>query len=306
MWDTGAPNLHRLPADYLNQPANPFNDFEPVDSSAAAIAAQGFIRLGNHLVSRGGGKKASRYRQAGLTIARALFSEPYLSQDLKHQGLLLHSVYHRPNGWDYIAPGQKVPNGESSLMGRLSFARTRAADFARSSRPGLPHVFLIAQNEPSALPFSKNLYARNIQADPNPVAQDGGRLPQARFVARHRTSLRGRHCHRERFAAHRAGGWRHHQRQAHRQSLGGSSDGGLGRHNHRRRHRRSATAMAAFRRERRRSLSAAARRWLCARTAVPIPINSSSSSGTKKNWPDSGKSCCTRTATVSAQPTTWS
>jgi len=117
MWDTGAPNLHRLPANYLNKPADPFNRFEPVDSSAAAIAAQGFVRLGNFLASRGDRKGGSRYRQAGLTMARALFSEPYLSTALRHQGLLLHSVYHRPNGWDYIAPGQKAPNGESSMWG---------------------------------------------------------------------------------------------------------------------------------------------------------------------------------------------
>ena len=39
-WDTGAPGLARL-GDYLDRPADPFNDFEPVDSSAAAIAAQG-------------------------------------------------------------------------------------------------------------------------------------------------------------------------------------------------------------------------------------------------------------------------
>ena len=38
MWDTGAPNLHRL-GDYLSKPADPFNRWEPVDSSAAAIAA---------------------------------------------------------------------------------------------------------------------------------------------------------------------------------------------------------------------------------------------------------------------------
>jgi hypothetical protein len=144
MWDTGAPNLHRLPANYLNRPANPFNPFEPVDSSAAAIAAQGLIRLGNYLLSVRQGKPASnrplalgnrhlaignwqsaighrqsglRYRQAGLTIARTLFAEPYLSTNPKHQGLILHSVYHRPNGWDYVAPGQKVPNGESSMWG---------------------------------------------------------------------------------------------------------------------------------------------------------------------------------------------
>lgn len=124
MWDTGAPNLHRLPANYLNKPSDPYNKFEPVDSSAAAIAAQGLIRLGNYLANQSGTRtrtkdedEAKRYKQAGLTIARTLFSEPYLSTDSKHQGLLLHSVYHRPNGWDYIAPGQKVPNGESSMWG---------------------------------------------------------------------------------------------------------------------------------------------------------------------------------------------
>lgn len=117
MWDTGAPNLHRLPSNYLNKPANPFNKFEPVDSSAAAIAAQGLIRLGNYLAASRNTQHAARFRQAGLTIARALLAEPYLSTNPKHQGLLLHSVYHRPNGWDYIAPGQKVPNGESSMWG---------------------------------------------------------------------------------------------------------------------------------------------------------------------------------------------
>jgi hypothetical protein len=116
MWDTGAPNLHRLGA-YLQAPADPFNPWEPVDSSAAVIAAQGFLRLGQHLVRRGDLKSGRRYRQAGLTIANALFDEPYLAREPNHQGLLLHSVYHRPNGWDYIRPGQKVPNGESSMWG---------------------------------------------------------------------------------------------------------------------------------------------------------------------------------------------
>ncbi len=117
MWDTGAPNLHQLPPNYLSKSSDPFNKFEPVDSSAAAIAAQGFIRLGNHLAAHGDKAAGKRYRQAGLTIAATLLDEPYLSTNPKHQGLLLHSVYHRPNGWDYIAPGQKVPNGESSMWG---------------------------------------------------------------------------------------------------------------------------------------------------------------------------------------------
>lgn len=116
MWDAGAPNLHRL-EDYLGQPADPYNRWEPVDSSAAAIAAQGFLRLGNLLLDQGKHAQGRRYRQAGLTIADTLFQEPYLSRRPQHQGLVLHSVYHRPNGWDYIAPGQKIPNGESSMWG---------------------------------------------------------------------------------------------------------------------------------------------------------------------------------------------
>jgi len=116
MWDTGAPNLHRL-GDYQSKPANPYNSWEPVDSSAAAIAAQGLLRLGNHLASKRQRKDSTRYRQAALTIANTLFDEPYLSRKPAHQGLLLHSVYHRPNGWDYILPGQKIPNGESSMWG---------------------------------------------------------------------------------------------------------------------------------------------------------------------------------------------
>jgi unsaturated chondroitin disaccharide hydrolase len=114
-WDTGAPGLARL-GDYLDRPAEPFNEHEPVDSSAAAIAAQGLLRLGNHLAPAEA-EQAQRYRQAGLTVARTLFAEPYLSADPNHEGLLLHSVYHRPNGWDHVPPGRKVPCGESSMWG---------------------------------------------------------------------------------------------------------------------------------------------------------------------------------------------
>ena len=116
MWDTGAPNLHRL-GNYLGRKADPCNAWEPVDSSAAVIAAQGLVRLGGYLRQQGKAVDASRYLQAGLTVATTLFDAPYLSAQPKHQGLLLHSVYHRPNGWDFIARGQKVPNGESSMWG---------------------------------------------------------------------------------------------------------------------------------------------------------------------------------------------
>jgi unsaturated chondroitin disaccharide hydrolase len=116
VWDTGAPRLHRM-GTYATRRSDPFNGWEPVDSSAAAIAAQGLLRLGNYQGRRGRKSDARRYRQAAFTIARTLFEEPYLSTRERHQGLILHSVYHRPNGWDHIPRGQKIPNGESSMWG---------------------------------------------------------------------------------------------------------------------------------------------------------------------------------------------
>ncbi|HTS27032.1 MAG TPA: hypothetical protein VMH81_14250 [Bryobacteraceae bacterium] len=101
-WDTGAPGLAAL-GDWRGQPADPWNSHEPVDSSAAAIAAQGLLRLGRRL-------RDERHWQAGLAVCETLFAEPYLSTDRGHQGLILHSVYHRPNGWCAGA-------GESSMWG---------------------------------------------------------------------------------------------------------------------------------------------------------------------------------------------
>ena len=115
-WDTGAPNLHKL-GNYLDRPAEPINDHEPVDSSAAAIGAQGLLRLGKYLTDKGEAVEGQRYWQAGLTVMNTLLQAPYLSTDPQHQGLLLHSIYHRPNGWDYVPEGSKIPYGESSMWG---------------------------------------------------------------------------------------------------------------------------------------------------------------------------------------------
>jgi hypothetical protein len=114
-WDSGAPGLVNM-GDYLNRPAEPYNDFEPVDSSAAAIGAQGLIRLGNYL-KQTNSEDATRYYQAGLNVLSRLLEEPYLSTNPEHQGILLHSVYHRPNGWDNIPEGYKIPCNESSMWG---------------------------------------------------------------------------------------------------------------------------------------------------------------------------------------------
>ncbi|MGB0373180.1 MAG: glycosyl hydrolase [Opitutales bacterium] len=113
-WDGGAPNLHRLGA-FRERPADPFNAWEPVDSTAAAIGAQGLLRLGTYLERET--DEGSRYWQAGLTSMQALLKEPYLSTDPEHHGLLLHSIYHEPNGWDHVPEGQKVACGESSQWG---------------------------------------------------------------------------------------------------------------------------------------------------------------------------------------------
>ena len=131
-WDSSALDTHKL-GNFAARDADPFNAHEPVDSSAAAIAAQGFLRLGNYLAARGQKAAGRKYFQAGLTIANTLFDEPYLSTSPRHQGLLLHSVYHRPNGWDYIPPGRKVPCGESSMWGdyhamELALLVTRLAE----------------------------------------------------------------------------------------------------------------------------------------------------------------------------------
>ncbi|MXY08616.1 MAG: hypothetical protein F4058_07175 [Rhodothermaceae bacterium] len=110
-WDTGAPGLRDL-SNWSECDADPFNDKEPVDSSAAAIAAQGLMRLGKIM-----GKQGEKYTIAGRKIALTLLDEPYLSLDPAHEGLLLHSVYHWPRRWDYVPEGANIPYGESVMWG---------------------------------------------------------------------------------------------------------------------------------------------------------------------------------------------
>jgi unsaturated chondroitin disaccharide hydrolase len=134
-WDTGAPGLLPHHED-LEKPADPYNDREPVDSSAAAIACQALLRLGRYLQKSGREAAGAKYWQAGLTVLDTLLAEPYLSLSGSHQGLILHSVYHRPNGWDYIPPGRKIPCGESTMWGDYH------------AREAALYVQRIARNEP--------------------------------------------------------------------------------------------------------------------------------------------------------------
>jgi hypothetical protein len=114
-WDTGAPGMRDLDDPY-GRPSQPENDAEPVDSSAAAIGAQGLLRYGAWRQASGR-ENGEHYRQAGLTVLKMLLSDRYLSRDPDHQGLVLHSQYHRPNGWDYVPLGRKNPCGEATMWG---------------------------------------------------------------------------------------------------------------------------------------------------------------------------------------------
>ena len=112
-WDTGAPGLSTM-ADHASRSADPFNGLEPVDSSAASIGAQGLLRLGRYL---GLEDEGVRYWQAGLKVLDTLLDEPYLSTAPDHHGLILHSVYHWPNRWDYVPDGATAACGESTMWG---------------------------------------------------------------------------------------------------------------------------------------------------------------------------------------------
>lgn len=136
-WDGGAPNLHRL-GDWRERVSEPFNEWEPIDSTAAAIGAQGLIRLGRYLGTDS--EEGARYWQAGLTSLRSLLASPYLSEGDAHQGLLLHSIYHEPNGWDNVPEGQKIACGESSQWGDYHI-RELALTAQRIIRNETPYSF---------------------------------------------------------------------------------------------------------------------------------------------------------------------
>jgi len=146
-WDTGAPGLVHLGEDWNTRPSDPFNDYEPVDSSAAAIAAQGLLRFGRYLTAHEG--DGAPYIEMGLRVLDVLFDPagPFLSTDPTHEGLILHSVYHRPNGWDYVPAGSTIPRGESSQWG--DYHAREAALYVLRLATNQPYLTFFGSETPS-------------------------------------------------------------------------------------------------------------------------------------------------------------
>ena len=134
----GAPGLAAL-GDWGGRAADPFNDHR----------AGGQLRRRD----RGAGPAAARraswpraaedgsaYEQAGLRTLDTLFDPagPYLATDPAHEGLLLHSVYHWPNGWDHVPAGARTPRGESSQWG--DYHAREAALYVRRLARGEPYL----------------------------------------------------------------------------------------------------------------------------------------------------------------------
>jgi hypothetical protein len=122
------------------------------------------------LPARAGRTLAPRYWQAGLTVAHALFGEPYLSTRADHQGLLLHSDYpHRPNGWDARPRGaRRCPAASPSMWGDYH-GRELAALPAADHQPRVPYHQLllgVSVTPPSTITDLSKLCIHTITTKP--------------------------------------------------------------------------------------------------------------------------------------------
>ena len=116
-WDTGAPGLATL-GDWGSRPADPFNDVEPVDSSAAAIAAQGLLRLGRYLTNARRGRlalRAGRPDRARHTVRRGGTVPQRVARTTGPAAALGLSSPERLGLTS--RPARAMPRGESSMWG---------------------------------------------------------------------------------------------------------------------------------------------------------------------------------------------
>ena len=135
-WDTGAPEL-ASPGRLPRPAGGGHNDFEPVDSCAAAIAAQGLLRLGHYLQGQGQTTAGDRYFQAGLTVLDTLFDEPYLSTDRGSSGFDPALDLPPAQRLGPHSRGRENSLGRIEHVGRLPCPRSRALRAAPGRRTSL-------------------------------------------------------------------------------------------------------------------------------------------------------------------------
>ena len=87
-----------------------------------------------------------RYTQAGLTVARTLLDEPYLSTDPGTRGCCCTPSTTAPTAGTTSPPGQSVPNGESSMWGDYHL-RELALYLGAAGRRAVLHVLRRGRDE---------------------------------------------------------------------------------------------------------------------------------------------------------------
>ena len=153
-WDTGAPGLNQLDG-WADRPADPFNEHEPVDSSAAAIAAQGLLRLSRVLAHRGarrrplraGGPPCPGYladRGRTVSLDRRRPSRPAAAFDLPPAERLGPRAGRLPH------TARRIQS-----VGRLSPARSGAARAPHRTRAAVPDLFRARQGLKTLAPQGK-------------------------------------------------------------------------------------------------------------------------------------------------------
>ena len=136
-WDEGAPGLASTGRLGAIADADPFNDHEPVDSSGGGDCARRGCCGSAASLARAGdrGRRRIATSRRDLRVPRhAVWRSASERGRCVIRDLLLHSIYHRPNGWDHVPAGSKIPRGESSQWGDYHAARSGALRQAASGR----------------------------------------------------------------------------------------------------------------------------------------------------------------------------